>query len=253
MTGAAVTSMMSRTAIILVASGLSRRFGRRDKMMASLAGAPLVEHAARAIASLNPLTRVAVCPSGSPAIGEQLIDRFVIAVNKKPKQGLGHSIALGAQIALQFKPDQIMVCMGDMPFIEPWLLEAITARLASGDADIVHAGGPDRPHPPTIFGPACFEQLAALDGDDGAKALLKSTNLRVVAFSAPAPLLLDIDTRDDLELAHRQIEIRTRYAERREMPAALRVPVPGPRLAHETPTDPAAGNPRVRTKALGAG
>jgi len=248
-----MTSVISRTAIILVASGLSRRFGRRDKMMASLGGMPLVEHPARAIASMHPLARVAVCPSSGPAIGEQLIDRFVIAVNKNPKQGLGHSIALGAQIALQFKPDQIMVCMGDMPFIEPWLLTAIAARLVEGEADIVHAGGTDRPHPPTVFGHACFEQLAALDGDDGAKALMRSQDLRVVAFSAPRPLLLDVDTRDDLDLAHRQLEIRARHEERREMPGALRVPIPGPRLAHESPVDPTTNDQRIRSKAAGAG
>lgn len=204
-------SPMHKTAVVLVASGLSRRFGRHDKMLANLGGKPLVEHAAKAITSLHPITRVAVCPANRPAIGERLIDRFVIAVNKKPKDGLGHSIALGAQVALQFKPEAIMVCMGDMPFVEPWLLDALTRRLAEGDADIVHAGASQSPHPPTVFSRNCFERLAGLDGDDGAKSLMRATDLRVVAFSAPAPLLLDVDTRDDLDLAVRQLAIRTRH------------------------------------------
>lgn len=204
-------SPMHKTAVVLVASGLSRRFGRHDKMLANLGGKPLVEHAAKAITSLHPITRVAVCPANRPAIGERLIDRFVIAVNKKPKDGLGHSIALGAQVALQFKPEAIMVCMGDMPFVEPWLLDALTRRLAEGDADIVHAGASQSPHPPTVFGRNCFERLAGLDGDDGAKSLMRAADLRVVAFSAPGPLLLDVDTRDDLELAAKQLAIRARH------------------------------------------
>ena len=204
-------SPMHKTAVVLVASGLSRRFGRHDKMLANLGGKPLVEHAAKAITSLHPITRVAVCPANRPAIGERLIDRFVIAVNKKPKDGLGYSIALGAQVALQFKPEAIMVCMGDMPFVEPWLLDVLTRRLAEGDADIVHAGASQSPHPPTVFGRNCFERLAGLDGDDGAKSLMRAADLRVVAFSAPGPLLLDIDTRDDLDLAARQLAIRTRH------------------------------------------
>ncbi len=208
-------SPMHKTAIVLVASGLSRRFGRHDKMLAQLGGQPLVEHAAQAITSLHPITRVAVCPANKPAIGERLIDRFVIAVNKKPKDGLGHSIALGAQVALQFKPNAILVCMGDMPFVEPWLLDALTRRLAEDGADIVHAGANNSPHPPTVFGRNCFERLASLDGDDGAKSLMRASDLRVVAYSAPAPVLLDVDTRDDLELAARQLAIRTRhYAQR---------------------------------------
>jgi molybdenum cofactor cytidylyltransferase len=204
-------SPLNKTAIVLVASGLSRRFGRHDKMLAHLGGQPLVEHAAQAITALHPIARVAVCPVNRPAIGERLIDRFVIAVNKKPKDGLGHSIALGVQVALQFKPEAIMVCMGDMPFVEPWLLEALTQRLAEGDADIVHAGASQSPHPPTVFGHNCFDRLAGLDGDDGAKSLMRAADLRVVAFSAPAPLLLDVDTRDDLDLAARQLAIRARY------------------------------------------
>lgn len=203
-------SPIHTTAVVLVASGLSRRFGRQDKMLASLGGRPLIDHAAQTINSLHPLARVAVCPANRPAVAERLTSRFVIAVNKKPKQGLGHSIALGAQVALQFKPKAIMVCMGDMPFVEPWLLDAIARRLSESDADVIHAGTTGRPHPPTIFGPAAFDRLAALDGDDGARSLLRAADLRVAAFAAPAPLLLDVDTRDDLDLAHRQLAIRTR-------------------------------------------
>lgn len=239
---------MHKTAIVLVASGLSRRFGRQDKMLAQLGGQPLVEHAARAITDLHPITRVAVCPANRPAIGERLIDRFVIAVNKKPKDGLGHSIALGAQVALQFKPDAIMVCMGDMPFVEPWLLDALTRRLAEGGADIVHAGASNRLHPPTVFGRNCFDRLASLDGDDGAKSLMRASDLRVVAFAAPAPVLLDVDTREDLDLAQRQLAIRVRhYAtqpnEDDSGAGLVTAPVPMLRLAERatTPSRAAAG------------
>lgn len=203
-------SALGQTAIVLVASGLSRRFGRRDKMLANLGGLPLVEHAARAISTLQPLARVAVCPANRPSLGEALIDRFVIAVNKKPKQGLGHSIAVGVQVALQFKPASILVCMGDMPFIEPWLLEQLGRVLHDEQADIAHAGSKLRPHPPTLFGPACFRRLATLDGDEGAKLLLRDDGLRVATLDAPAPLLVDIDTREDLATAEKQLAIRQR-------------------------------------------
>lgn len=203
---------MNRTAIVLLASGLSRRYGRRDKMLANLGGKALIDHGAEAIMALDPMARVAVCPSDRPQIAERLMDRFVIAVNKKPKAGLGHSIAIGAQVALQFKPDAILVCMGDMPFIEPWLLTGVMEKLGGpGGADIVHSGASGRVHPPTAFGAACFEALRMLDGDDGAKAIIGQGGHKVVSFNAPSPLLLDVDTRLDLELAQRQLEIRERF------------------------------------------
>lgn len=216
-----MTLLLERTAVLLLASGLSRRYGRRDKMLVDLGGKPLVEHAAGAIAQLNPLTRVVVSPADRPAIAERLIGRFVVAVNKKPKMGLGHSIAVGAQVALQFKPDAILVCMADMPFVEAWLLEALVAQLGQGQADIVHAGSSERPHPPTAFGPACFKALAHLDGDDGAKHLLWNPEFRVSAFNAPAPLLLDVDTREQLDLARKQLEIRNRHEQLRAAKRAM--------------------------------
>ncbi|MEQ1607974.1 MAG: nucleotidyltransferase family protein [Hyphomonadaceae bacterium] len=202
---------MNRTVIVMLASGLSRRYGRRDKMLADLGGRPLIEHAASMISEVHPLARVAVCPSDRPTIGERLINRFVIAINKKPKLGLGHSIAVGVNVALQFKPDAILIVMGDMPFVESWILEGVMERMTEG-VDIVHSGGADGVRPPTAFGPATFDQLAALDGDDGAKRIIGQGGFNVVGFGAPAPLLLDIDTKEELALAERQVAIRKRYA-----------------------------------------
>jgi molybdenum cofactor cytidylyltransferase len=202
---------IERTAIVLLASGLSRRYGRRDKLFANLGGRPLVGHAASALAQVPGLARVAVCPTGHKELRDKLTERyrFVLALNREPKRGLGHSIALGAQVALQFKPEAIVFCMGDMPFIEPWLIEALVSRL--GQFDIVHAGSTERMHPPTAFGPACFDQLRQLDGDDGAKRIIGQGGFRVAAFNAPEPLLVDVDTREALDYAERQLKLRKQF------------------------------------------
>ena len=203
---------MERTALVLLASGLSRRYGRRDKMLEELGGKHLMEHAAGVLTSSQALVRVAVCPADRKEIGDRLIDRFVVAVNKKPKLGLGHSIAVGVDVALKFKPDAVLFCMADMPFIEPWMLNGMMDRLGgSAGADIVHCGATDGVRPPTAFGSSCFRDLLALDGDDGAKRIIGQGRFNVAGMSVPAPLLADVDTRDDLSLAREQYEIRTRY------------------------------------------
>ena len=221
---------LNRAAIILLASGLSRRYGSRDKLTANLGGKHLIEHAASELAKLPALTRVAVTPADRHDLKDHLINRFVIALNKKPKSGLGHSIAIGVQVALQFKPDAIIVCMGDMPFIENWLVEALLTKI--GEADIVHAGTADRVHPPTAFSAACFDQLKALDGDDGAKRIIGQGGFRVTALSAPAPILVDVDTREELEFAKRQLalrdEITLRASRRRSHAGASEEPTPDP-------------------------
>jgi len=220
---------INRTAVILLASGLSRRYGRKDKMLANLGGKPLVEHAGGVIAGLDALVRVAVCPADSKEIGERLIGRFVIAVNKKPKSGLGHSIAVGVQVALQFKPDAMLIAMGDMPFVEQDVLHNLMSHLGGhGGADIVHSGGADGVRTPTAFGPATFDALAALDGDDGAKSVVRSGAFSVLGVAAPAPLLFDIDTKEDLDLARAQLAIREKYARANAAPAKPGRPAPPP-------------------------
>lgn len=231
---------LDRVAILLLASGLSRRYGRRDKLMAKLGHKRLIEHSADVLADLPVMTRVAVCPSDHHDLRDRLAGRFVIAINKKPKHGLGHSIAVGVQVALQFKPDAIVVCMGDMPFIEPWLVEQLVAKLA--DADIVHAGAAGRVHPPTAFGPACFDQLRGLDGDDGAKKIIGQGGFRVASLNAPAPLLLDVDTREELEFAQRQLAVREKHEDRLAepmTPAYMATP------SHPPPPEPEPEQPET--------
>ena len=120
---------LNRTVVVLLASGLSRRFGWRDKLLEDLGGKPLFEHAAGVISGLDALARIAVCPGDKKDIGERLIDRFVIAVNKTPRSGLGNSIAVGVDVAMKFKPDAVLLCMADMPFIEPWMIEKVLSQL----------------------------------------------------------------------------------------------------------------------------
>jgi molybdenum cofactor cytidylyltransferase len=202
---------MNRTAVVLLASGLSRRYGWRDKMLEDLGGKHLMEHAAGVINSLDALVKVAVCPNDRSEISNRLIDRFVVALNNKPKAGLGRSIAVGVDVALKFKPDAVLFCMADMPFIEPWMLTDVVSRLGAEGADIVHCGEASGVRPPTAFRSSCFNQLLSLDGDNGAKRIISQGGFSVAGVKVPAPLLTDVDTPDDLELAREQFRIRSRY------------------------------------------
>ncbi len=211
-----------RTAVVLLASGLSRRFGWRDKLMQPLNGKPVVDHAAGALAHLEPVVRIAVCPTDRTYLAERLSDRFVIALNKKPHLGLGNSIAVGVQVATQFKPDSVVICMGDMPFIEPTMVIDLVHTLGGAEqVHIAHSGTLHGARPPAAFDQLCFRDLQQLREDDGARRLMMDRRFRVRGIAAPQPLLADIDTRADLDLANELMRIRDRHlAERGFAPAA---------------------------------
>jgi molybdenum cofactor cytidylyltransferase len=203
---------MNRSAVILLASGRSRRFGWRDKLLQDLDGQPLIAHPAAVLAGQDWLARVAVCPVDIPRIGEILQDRFVIALNSQPSRGLGHSISVGVRIARQFRPEAIVLCMADTPFLEPSVFERVLERLGGPERiSIVHSGSRELVRPPTAFDAACFEALEALDGDEGARDVMRDPIRRVASTEAPEALLADIDTRADLDQARQQMEIRSRY------------------------------------------
>lgn len=205
---------LSRTAIIMLASGRSRRFGWRDKLIQTLGGKPLLEHAATTLSGLDALAKIAVCPSDHPRIGEMLHDRFVIAVNKHSREGMGRSIATGMDVALQFKPDAVVVCMADMPFIESSTVTSIVERLGRGGVNIAHAGQHPGARPPSAFDSYCFDALRCLQGDEGARRVISMDRFRVVGVNAPAPTLVDVDTKDELEFARQQMKLREQYLKR---------------------------------------
>jgi CTP:molybdopterin cytidylyltransferase MocA len=202
---------MSRTAVIMLASGRSRRFGWRDKLLQDVGGRPLLEHAATTLSGLGALCSIAVCASDHPRVGEILQDRFVIAVNKHSKEGMGRSIATGMDVALQFKPDAVVVAMADMPFVEPWIITDVVQQLGAEGANIAHAGVHPGARPPSAFDRSTFDVLRSLRGDDGARKVMQMTQFRAVGVAAPAPILVDVDTPEQLELARRQMEVRDRY------------------------------------------
>jgi molybdenum cofactor cytidylyltransferase len=201
---------LSRTVIIMLASGRSRRFGWRDKLIQTVGGKPLLEHAATTLSSIEALAKIAVCPSDHPRIGHMLHDRFVIAVNKHSKEGMGRSIATGMDVALQFKPDAVVVCMADMPFIEQETVKGVVEKLGEG-FNIAHAGAHPGARPPSAFDAQCFEALRCLQGDEGARKVITMERFRVMGVAAPAPTLVDVDTQEELEYARRQMEVRNRY------------------------------------------
>ncbi len=203
---------INRTVVILLASGLSRRFGWRDKLLHPLRGRPLLDYAADAAARVDALARVAVCPSDHPKIAERLHGRYVIALNKAPKHGMGHSIAVGVEVALQFQPEAIAICMADMPLIEPEVISGVVAALGGPDgANIAHSGNLDRPSPPTAFDASCFGVLRQLEGDEGAREIMRQTRFKAIGLSVPDPLLTDVDTKEDVDHAARLLGLRDKH------------------------------------------
>ena len=193
---------MTTTGAVVLAAGMSRRFGG-DKRAARLpngstVAAETLHHLSVAFDAIHVVLR----DSDSDAFIESLT---IAAPNARFSRcqdahlGMGHSLAHGvAQVA---EWDGLAVCLADMPFIQArtyrQLIEAFKAK-AESRAILVPTYRSKRGHP-VLFGSEHFRAMQLLQGDEGAKTVLRAqaSNVRFVEID-DAAILRDIDQPDDL-------------------------------------------------------
>ncbi|MBY8823956.1 nucleotidyltransferase family protein [Sphingomonas colocasiae] len=175
-----------RVAAILLAAGGSARFGPADKLHAELDGRPLVTHAAALIAGFGFGGLVAVCARTTVT----LLPGFDIVINDASERGQSHSIRLGVAHALEQDVDAVLVMLGDMPFVPASHLRALLAS----DGAIIASSLDGQAMPPALFSRDAARALLALEGDRGARGLLRGA----VLVPGDAAMLADIDRPSDL-------------------------------------------------------
>jgi molybdenum cofactor cytidylyltransferase len=185
----------TNVAAILLAAGTSQRYGIEDKLLAPLADAPLVLHAARRIVELAPARRIAVCPNDHGMLARHLAaEGFEIVVNSHPERGLSQSLSRGIAEAALGREVAALVCLADMPFVSTCHLRDLLMRFDPSTTPVVATTNGSATMPPALFARALFDKLLTGEGDRGGKALLAGAAL----VHATADELLDIDRPGDL-------------------------------------------------------
>ena len=160
---------------LILAAGLGRRFGSDKRTYRIKDGTPMLLATASRYAAVFPRTSVVLRPGDEP-IAEQLRQRYAdvqIIFADDAHLGMGHSLAAGIR---QVAGHWAFACIGlaDMPFIESRTLQELWRSFQNGPPGcIVQPVFQGRPGHPVIFPRACFDVLAKLTGDQGARALLQ--------------------------------------------------------------------------------
>jgi len=179
---------------LLLAAGSATRFGS-DKLSHALPhGVSIAVQAARHLKAEVP-TVFAVVKPGSDALAAHLKDDGCkIVVCENAAEGMGASLACAARAA--GPADGYLVALGDMPFVRPSSIAAVRDALAAGAPLAAPYFRSRRGHPVGISG-AYYPQLVALKGDEGARALLASNEIKKIPVGDPG-VIRDIDTPGDL-------------------------------------------------------
>ncbi len=115
-------------------------------------------------------------------------------------RGMGASLACGVRAVRARHPAAagVVVALADMPWVRPATIARVAAAVAGGAAVAAPFHGGHRGHP-VGFGAACFDALAALDGDAGARDVVAAHGDALVRLDVDDPgVLRDVDTAADL-------------------------------------------------------
>jgi molybdenum cofactor cytidylyltransferase len=182
---------------ILLAAGSSTRFGG-SKLLVSHAGKPLVRIAAEAAQAATPNRVLLVTGHNAAAVAaacDQVADRVVD--NPHFERGIGSSIACGVR-ALDPDATGVIIALADQVLVDASHLRMLLCAWSGAGNHNVGSRFRGIVGPPALFGRDAMALLAALNGDQGAQAILRRPgfSLSEVAFEAAAH---DIDTPADLE------------------------------------------------------
>lgn len=198
-------------ALIYMASGFSRRFGG-NKLLAPLAGKPLYRHgfdqlqdAARRISvSLSCSCCLYVVSQYDEILSWCRAHGAIAVKNTAAGEGMAASVRLGVETSAA--ADAWAFFAADQPFLSSEIISDFVKQYAQSGCGIGCAVSGSRRGSPAIFAHVYKDELLALQGDKGGRAILEKFKDDLWPFIMPKGELCDIDTRDDWEAAERQLE-----------------------------------------------
>jgi molybdenum cofactor cytidylyltransferase len=180
---------------IVLAAGLSRRMGKA-KLLLPLDGKPLVRWSVEGLAPHVDFVLV-VTPPDDAALRralEGLDVRFV--ANPHPEAGQGASIAAGVAV-LPPDTDAVVIALGDQPRLPAGVLPALLETFRREGKPIAAPLYKGTQGTPVVFASSVFGELRVLDGDAGARAVVRRDPARVARLALDVDMPLDVDTPED--------------------------------------------------------
>ena len=178
------------TAAIILAAGASTRLGE-PKQLVTLGGETLLERAVR-VASEAGLSPVIAVVHDAALIDQLQVRGDQVLLNRQYYKGMSTSIRAGVRWAKGMGASGVVLMTCDQPAVTPHHLQALSAE---PDA-VAGSGYAGKTGVPAYFPATYFEQLMSLQGDAGARELLRSA--KAISYEM---LALDVDTPDDLARA----------------------------------------------------
>ncbi len=186
--------------IIVLAGGESKRLGQ-PKQLLKFEGKTLIRRAVETALSSKCSPVVLVLGANCSEIKDEIADlKCEIVFNENWQNGMSSSIKSGLSKMLEICPDvsAVIVSLADQPLIQSGHFNKFIETFSRTTKPVVASFYNETVGVPALFAKDIFFDLLELEGDKGAKAVLKNHPESVETFSLPEAEI-DIDTEAEFE------------------------------------------------------
>ena len=196
----------ARIGAVVLAAGLSSRSASGNKLLADVAGKPLIVRTLEAMCATRCSPVVVVTGHMADQV-EKIVQHLPVTVVCNPDFSCGMAVSIAAGVAAL--PEDVagaLICLGDMALIGPAVFDRLFDAFDESNSHSicvpVHQG---RHGHPVLFGRAHFAALRGLSGDQGARSIVNANPDCVRMVSCPDDTIRqDADTDEALELLRRR-------------------------------------------------
>ncbi len=198
--------MKKRHVAIILAAGLSKRFGSQ-KLLFPIKGIPIIEMTLKPFLLLQELAKIIVVVGDRMGDIKRVLSTYPVTFVYNPLYEKGMASSLKAGLLHIEDEDEVFIHLGDKPFVKTDLLKVMIEEASKKFPHIVvpvHGGV--RGHP-ILVGPGSYlKAISNIDGEEGLRYVIEGEEKNVVHIQADESILMDIDTPDDLKNIERMWE-----------------------------------------------
>ena len=192
-----------KTAGVILAAGMSQRFGQPKQLLKLKNKYLLAWVLDAALASRLDMVVLVVGHEHQnilKALGSETNrPRLRVVVNHRYQEGQSKSLQAGlSEIQRQFS--SVMFLLGDQPMLKSATIDHMLDIFWHSEKDICVPIWKEKRGNPTIFSRAMYCNLMAVEGDIGARGVIRANPERILSVEVDDPLcFVDIDSQQDLE------------------------------------------------------
>jgi len=190
---------MSKTAILILAAGESKRLGE-PKQLLSYKEETLLTHTITQLKPIEHSQIIVVVGAHFREVFQSIRTQEVFVVkNSNWEKGMGSSISKGVEFLRKKNNfDRVLITLSDLPLVTTKHYEDLIELSKTAGKRIIFTEYKDTSGVPVVFDKSLFDELSLLKDDQGAKPVVKKYKKEVLKYTSKTPYL-DIDTQEEYQ------------------------------------------------------